>query len=42
MDRLRSEKAIANIINITKSTYIIVALMGSIFYDEPKPLKMTK
>ena len=42
MDRLRGEKAIANIVNITKSTYIIVALMGSIFYDETKPLKMTK
>ena len=38
MDRICGEKAIANIVNINKFCYIVV-LMGSIFYDEPKPLK---
>ena len=39
MDRIRGEKAIASIVNINKFCYIVVVLMGSIFYDEPKPLK---
>ena len=42
MDRAISEKAIANIINIVEFFYIIVVIMGSILYDELKPLNKTK
>jgi hypothetical protein len=41
MDRVRSEKAFANISDV-ESSLIIVVIMGSILYDGLKPLKKTR